>query len=507
MKNKLFYILSIAIVCGCHVSRPVGADDGKISVNIIQINDVYEIAPLENGKSGGMARVATLKKKYLAENPNTMLLIAGDFLSPSVYNSLKYQQERVRGKQMVEAMNAAGMDLAVFGNHEFDITEQELQSRINESGFKWVSTNTFHKTRDTFAPFEKQDKGELPEYLIRTFTDADGTTVRIGFLGVTLPFNKASYVHYTDPMMAAMTTYRKIKDSCDAVIAVTHQSVQDDEILAAALPGITWIAGGHEHDMRFKKIGSIYITKAHANAKSAYVVKLVFDKKKHSVKVHPALVMVDEKIQPDSATSEVVKKWVDIADQNFASLGFDPHEVVLASGDSLEGRESIVRSRNTNLTKLIVSAMEQAAPSADVAIVNAGSIRVDDVIHMPVTQYDLLRTLPFGGGIIEVDMKGKLLTRILETGRKNLGIGGFLHYSEKITYSQQGWMLGGSLIKPEQVIRVALTDFLITGGETNLGFLTKTNEDIVKVYPENKAVSDPRSDIRLAIIQYLKNKH
>ena len=42
-------------------------DDGKISFTIVQVNDVYEIAPLDAGKWGGMARVATVKKEYLKE--------------------------------------------------------------------------------------------------------------------------------------------------------------------------------------------------------------------------------------------------------------------------------------------------------------------------------------------------------------------------------------------------------------------------------------------------------
>src|SRR5687768_18555334 len=85
-------------------------DDGKLEAIFIQVNDVYEIAPLEGGKTGGMARVSSLKKQYQQRNPNTFLVMAGDFLSPSVYNSLKYKGERIRGKQMVESMNAAGMD-------------------------------------------------------------------------------------------------------------------------------------------------------------------------------------------------------------------------------------------------------------------------------------------------------------------------------------------------------------------------------------------------------------
>ena len=120
MMNRIIFSLFslVFLFTSCTVYKKTTAtDDGRISINFVQINDVYEIAPLNNGKDGGIARVATLKKKYVQENKNTLLLMAGDFLSPSVYNSLKYKGESIKGKQMVEALNAAGLDIAIFGNH------------------------------------------------------------------------------------------------------------------------------------------------------------------------------------------------------------------------------------------------------------------------------------------------------------------------------------------------------------------------------------------------------
>ena len=157
---RLWYaLLAIFFVTGCAGLRNSSTDDGKILVNFLLINDVYEIAPLNNGKEGGMARIASLKKELLKQSPNTFLVVAGDFVSPSVYNSLQYQGKAVRGKQMVEALNAAGLDFAVFGNHEFDIREAELQDRIDESSFRWISTNSFHKTKSGTEPFVKAGKG------------------------------------------------------------------------------------------------------------------------------------------------------------------------------------------------------------------------------------------------------------------------------------------------------------------------------------------------------------
>src|SRR5438067_13719347 len=120
MRQYLRQLLLAAtiVTVSCKVARNTVAtkDDGKIEINLIQVNDIYEIAPVAGGKQGGMARIATLKKQYKSLNPNTYLVIAGDFISPSVYNSLQYNGQRIRGAQMIESMNAAGMDMAVFGN-------------------------------------------------------------------------------------------------------------------------------------------------------------------------------------------------------------------------------------------------------------------------------------------------------------------------------------------------------------------------------------------------------
>ena len=204
--SVLIVVLFLLSACSSTQKSTGVKDDGKLDFTIVQINDVYEIAPLDGGKWGGMARVATVKKEYLKENPNTFMALAGDFLSPSVYNSLKYEGNRIRGKQMVDAMNVAGVDLVVFGNHEFDIAESDVQSRINESNFKWISTNTFHKTDKGISPFVKQTKEgdeRFPESYIMELKDADGTTAKIGYIGLTLPFTKVPYVSYTDVFTSA----------------------------------------------------------------------------------------------------------------------------------------------------------------------------------------------------------------------------------------------------------------------------------------------------------------
>ena len=514
MKYLHYFIIVLFISSSaCKTSKNITSthDDGKIEITFVQINDVYEIAPLANGTEGGIARVATLKKEYVQKNPNTLLVIAGDFVSPSVYNSLQYQGTRIRGKQMVETLNSAGMDIAIFGNHEFDISESELQNRINESNFLWVSSNSFHKTKDSIAPFEKVTAGKVypfPKVFVLPVHDKDGTTAKIGFIGLTLPFNKADYVSYTDPLSTAKELYDQIKDSVDAVVAITHQSVQEDEKLAKEIPGLAMILGGHEHDMRFEKVGNIYITKAHANAKSAYIVNLLINKKKKTTTVDPNLVYVNDSIALDSATNAVVEKWTKIAEDNYSSLGFDEKKVLITSGEPLDGRESEIRNHSTSFTKLIMAGMSDAVPNADAVLLNAGSIRVDDILAPPITEYDIIRALPFGGGIREADMKGSLLIKTLVQGRKNTGLGGFLLYNETISFDSTNnkWQLNNSPIDTSKTYHVALGEFLFSGKEANLDFLNPKNPDVVKAYDPETSVSSSKSDVRLAVIRYLEKK-
>jgi 2',3'-cyclic-nucleotide 2'-phosphodiesterase (5'-nucleotidase family) len=255
-------------------------------------------------------------------------------------------------------------------------------------------------------------------------------------------------------------------------------------------------------------VGNISITKAMANARTAFIITISINKKRHSLKVFTKIELLDETVLPDSATNAVVNRWVSIAESSYASLGFDAKKVIQKTGESLDGREAAIRNGSTNLTRIIVNAMSEAAPNADVCIMNAGSIRVDDYLQSPITQYDILRTLPFGGGIREVDIKGSLLRKILDMGSLNIGTGGFLHCNKEVSVNSKTneWMIANMPVDLQKTYRVALPDFLLTGGEANLGFLKPGNIEIVKIYDAQSAITDPLSDIRLAVIKYMEKK-
>ena len=55
----------------------------NVKVTLLQVNDVYQFSPVEQKTKGGLARLLTLKKSIQQQNPNTLLLLSGDTISPS----------------------------------------------------------------------------------------------------------------------------------------------------------------------------------------------------------------------------------------------------------------------------------------------------------------------------------------------------------------------------------------------------------------------------------------
>ena len=503
LKFLLQGIAAFIIFC-CFTSfniKGVGtADDGKLEVDIVQVNDVYEISPLQNDSVGGMARVASLKKQVQEKNINTLLIMAGDFVSPSIYNTVEINKKNIGGMQMIDAMNAANFDLAIFGNHEFDLKEKQLQACLDESGFDWVASNTFQyadSTRTKTNPFKKNNK-ELPETYIRTFTDEDGTIATIGFFGLTINSNKtAKYVSYDTSFATADRLYNKLKSSCDAVIAVTHQSMESDIILAKKLPGLAMIIGGHEHDMQFKKVGNVFITKAHANAKTAFVIRIIIDKTTAKVIVIPTLKDLDISLPKDPLTNYLAQRWKESAYNYFRSSGFNPDSVVIKTGEGLDGRDEKVRSGRTNLSRIILDAMRKAyKDTTAIAMYNAGSIRVDDIVRPPVKEIDILKILPYPGIVYKVNMDSALLVKTLNTGIVNEGQGGFLQYSETLEKRNDQWFFKNKRVTAKEKFTVAIAEYLVKVGGDSFAFL----KDMPTL------TTDTPVDVRHALIRYLRKK-
>jgi 5'-nucleotidase / UDP-sugar diphosphatase len=523
-------ILLVLFHVSCKSGKITGKDDGVIEVVFLQMNDVYEISPTASDNIGGLARVATLRKELLAKNPNTFTVLSGDFISPSVIGTLRYEGKRIRGKHMVEVLNTLGLDWVVFGNHEFDYDDlADLQARLDESKFAWFAANARLKpTTPTpssgsasvvTVPFYKNmadgKKSDCPDNQVLNLKDADGTTLNLGVFGVLIDSGRKPWVQYSDYRQAAQKNYAELQPKSDVVVALTHLNIDDDKKLSAALPNVPLVMGGHDHDNMIFKIGTSTVAKADANAKTVYVHTLRYDKKRKTCTVRSVLRKIDASIADEPATAAVIAKWEKIKNESLTSSGFNATQPVIQLTAPLDCREGFIRHQPAPVGKMITDAMFAVSKNKpDCAIMNSGSVRVDDVLSGTLTELDIVRMLPFGGAIVEVDMRGSLLRRTLDTGRSNKGAGGYLQINRASTDASGKWLIGDKALDDSKLYRVALPDFLLTGNEMNMSYLKtsvengkSSNPDIPTVWrPDAKDKTDLRNDIRLALIRYLQGE-
>ena len=477
---------------------------GVVTLKFVQINDVYEIAPLNGGEYGGLARVAYIRDSIKEQFPNTYLFMAGDFLNPSLLGTMEVGGERLKGKQMIDVMNSMDFDLVTFGNHEFDLSEEELQQRLNESNFTWTTANVRHVTENGVEPFTtKWEFSNVPISDYSTFTafDADGNKLKFGVFAVTTPSNPQPYVYYGDVYENAERAYKIAIEKSDFVVGLTHVPINDDIEIAKRNQELPLIMGGHEHFNMLERQGRTMIAKADANAKSLYVHTLIFNLRTRNLYINSELVPVTDNVPSDAKVELVVNKWTALLDESLQKIVEKPDEIIYNPAVPLDGRDKENRSTQTNLGQLITRAMAYVyQDKVDAAIVNSGSIRIDDMLSGQMVSRDIFRILPFGGSVVKIDIKGRLLKEVLNYGRQSRGTGAYLQWY-KISEAENGdWLINNKPISPTKTYTVAFSDYLLKG--LDIPFLTEKNPGVFNLYiPSN---GEPAADIRKAIIFYLK---
>ncbi len=471
-------IVLLTLSCRKAPKKEAKTKADTLQFQFLQINDVYEIAGVQNGKYGNLARVYYVFDSLKKENPNTYVILAGDFLSPSLYN-----RTPINGKQMIDVLNRFDNLIATFGNHEFDLKEKDLLQRIQEAKFTWISSNVLHKKGTQLTTF-------VPQTYIITKNN-----FKLGFIALTLPYNKKDYIHYVS-YDSAITSLKKMYNDVNLWLAITHVNLSEDSVLATKNPDIPVFFGGHEHYQIIKELKNNIITKAAPNARTVII---------HKIKITPQgversyeVMEINDKIPQNPELEKVINKWQDSLQTLYSRFGFDFNKVIVEIDSVWEAREQIIRSKQTNFGKIIARACHLAYPSSAGAFVNSGSIRVDDVLTGKITVYDILRTLPFGGGLVMISMKGSLLKKVFEASLKNRNSGGYLQYyfpeweglSEKEIIPK---------IKDNKIYPVVFTEYVASGREKNLGFLKDSPEIIKRTKPSNSI----QADIRKALIEFL----
>ena len=219
-------------------------------LTVLHTNDVHSyIDPFppthpKNPNMGGVARRAALIESIRKENPNVLLLDAGDIFQGTPYFNY------YGGELEFKLMSMMQYDLATIGNHDFDNGIDGLYTQLPNASFEFVSAN--YDFKNTVMD------GHVKPYKI---IHKNGIKVGVFGLGIGLEglVDKKNYKEtiYNDPLEISqdMTRILKQQHKCDLVICLSHIGYKykddankiSDTVLATKTRDIDLIIGGHTH--------------------------------------------------------------------------------------------------------------------------------------------------------------------------------------------------------------------------------------------------------------------
>ncbi|MEX0829372.1 MAG: bifunctional UDP-sugar hydrolase/5'-nucleotidase [Nitrospirales bacterium] len=456
-------------------------------VVVLAMNDVYRIEGVEGGQRGGMGLVRALRRQLEQQNPDLLFLHAGDFLFPSLLS------EWTQGAHMVEMMNrldgAPGVFdprmFVVFGNHEFDKSSLKhaalLQARIDESEFQWLGTNI------RFA--QEDGKPLVASNNLQVGRIVESAGVRVGIFGLTTDKPSADTIAYVDEFLdpvrvAEEQTTLLRAHGAEVVIALTHLALEKDREILEKLRerGPDLIIGGHEHQRHHVEIEGRWIVKADADARTATVARITMIGQRPFISFGYRFLDRDH-LTPDPEMQMQVDQALKEHEKWFCS---EHHEVsgclqqpVGETAVPLIGEELEIRSYETNLGNWVADQVRAAVEDADIAFINAGSLRAHhNIPRGPITLRDLEELLPYNSELVQFELDKELLDAVLERATESwsgrgqwLQVSGFAFQHDP--HKPEGhrvdaimlWKNGKMMELPARPLQAITYQFLIEGGD------------------------------------------
>jgi len=427
----------------------------EVNLRILYVNDFHGFAepyksPGAQESLGGVASLAGAVAGLRKEKP-TLLLAAGDMIQGNSWANLP------RGKSAVDLMNLMRFDAMVVGNHEFDYGQEVLRKRIAAARFPVLGANV------------EGFKDGLKAYVIKEIQG-----LKVAVIGVVTPDTPVSThpknvvgLKFLPPQAVLEKYLPEMKKQADLVIVLSHIGYQADRDLAAKVPGIGVIVGGHSHTKLLEPavVNDTIIVQAWEHAKALGVLDLtVADGKVKGFSGRLEMIKPGQG-REDKAVGRLVKRY---ANRVNAVLREKIGEAAL----DLEGEH--VRARETNLGNLITDILRQAA-GAQVAIINGGGIRAG-IPKGAITVKDVYTVLPFDNYLVAIKLTGKQLREALEhgvSGDENRA-GRFPQVSGlSFTYNPRALagsrvkevLIGGQPLDLQKEYVVATNDFMAAGGD------------------------------------------
>jgi 2',3'-cyclic-nucleotide 2'-phosphodiesterase / 3'-nucleotidase / 5'-nucleotidase len=426
----------------------------KIEGRIVDVKDYSEITIMHTNDTHAsldkMAKTVTAVKEVRAENPNALLLNAGDVFTGTLYFN------EFQGQADLELMNLMGYDAMTFGNHEFDLGSsaqghQGLVDFIKKAQFPFVSANVnFAKDIKFTGIFNDliSDKGQSGNIYNGIIKEINGE--KVGIFGLTTAETKdlsspgaITFEDYKTEAEKAVAAFEA--QGVNKIIALTHigyddnAAIDNDLLLAEKVEGIDVIVGGHSHTTLTKPVvvakdatPTVIVQTGNANSNLG-VLDVEFDGNGVVVEHDGKLIAIGSQADDPEAAALLApyKTVVDaVAKEEIGVTTNVELENPRTNGDNTAPS---VRKNETILGNLITDGMLTKARSFTgknviMALQNGGGIRAA-INEGPITVGEVITVLPFANTLATMELTGAELKEAFEIslGKYPLENGGFLH--------------------------------------------------------------------------------
>ncbi|MCW5722932.1 MAG: 5'-nucleotidase C-terminal domain-containing protein [Devosia sp.] len=427
------------------------AAHAEFTLNILHINDFHSrFDPITSSDSncaaendaagecfGGIARLKTIiddtRGKY--EGGNSLLLSAGDNFQGSLYYTT------YKSKVVSDFFNQMGFDVVATGNHEFDDGPEEFLKFIDAAEFPIIGGN-FDVTRDPNLA------GKIRGSIV---VEIGGE--KIGIIGATTEdtpdiASPGDFIEFHDVIQYV----RGASEALDAagvnkIILLSHIGYTVDLEVAAALPLVDVIVGGHSHSLLGSMEGAagpyptmvnnpdgIEVPVVQANQYGKYLgdIAITWDDNGVVTSAVGEPYLIDASVVANEAFKGQLQELLGPIEEMTST-------VIGTATDKLEGAREVCRVQECSMGNLLADAIldRVADQGATIAFQNGGGIRAS-IDAGQITVGDVLTVLPFSNTLATVQISGADVIEALENGVSDVenGAGRFAQVAGlKYTYT------------------------------------------------------------------------
>lgn len=437
--------------------NPVLAQENAVNGDVVYFQDMKEFEPRvwkDGSEHGGMARLATVLESIQNQEDGALIAVGGDVASGTLFNSV------YRGKPFVDAFNALGVDVANFGNHDFDFGADYALELVEKATFPWISTNLTTPDGKPFSP--------------------DGTTslldqgdLKVGFIALTHELQRTPAsrdVIVQDFILSARAGVSQLQNQgADVIILLsqidrelTHEVMEAVPAINAALREENEAQSPAEHS---QTTDGRWVLAPEADYGTVEHLDITKNRTTGKVTVVPTSIKVDPSIAEHAEWKQRSKTYYEELDRDLAA------QVGVASQDLSKA----------DLGYLVADGYRQYFDT-EIGLQNGGGQRAE-IEKGPITLRSLKSVLPFGNSVTAVKATGAQVRQVLEQGIESnpTGGGGFPRtaglrfdfdpdapFGERITDIE---LESGKPFDDDAEYTVAVSRFIADGGDGMTGFL------------------------------------